>query len=668
MFSKRLFILFLFFLNYNFIQAQSYELKSIEFEGNNDISSSRLKEVILSKESPMWVWKFLNSIWTKLGSEAIMFDSSKIPFDLASLTEFYRSYGFFHSAFNYKYEVDTNNLSVNLIYIVSEGPRSRFSKFDLFGIDGVPEPVYSNIVREFASNVPEWYLQSMIEQDITTSINMLHNSGYMNARFDSTIIFRDTSLNVADVNVYFTTGNQKIIDSIIINKKGEGADLVGEELLRKITGIESGVLYDQDEIKRSQIRLYRTGLFNSVILIPEQVENTKDRISLRLDGNIGYIHELSPEIIVNNQQSAFNIGLGANFIKKNFFGEARKFTISTSFGIQDIFNVDFYNLIKQFSFRDTTLLGYVDARTIIEQPFLFGKPIFGTWENYANIKKQRDVNITAYGSKISFEFELPKFTAINYLTTSYNIEQTNEVYRTNNDSLASQLVSTIGLDFGRSTTDDFLFPTRGINLAFQIDEANGLPYAIAKLFGWDYSGTVFYKILFTGSAYEAVDRKRNNILALKFKTGYLHPYVGDYNGVPLNRTFYAGGSNSVRGWRSNELVPFPNTTLQSANRSLPNVKGGTFLLEGTFEYRYRFYQSAGVVAFFDYGNTWLNPKEFNFYEVALAAGLGLRYYTQVAPFRLDFGFKLYDPSDRAYIFGKKFWDNFEFHFGIGEAF
>jgi outer membrane protein insertion porin family len=325
-------------------------------------------------------------------------------------------------------------------------------------------------------------------------------------------------------------------------------------------------------------------------------------------------------------------------------------------------------LIKQFSFRDTTLLGYVDARTIIEQPFLFGKPIFGTWENYANIKKQRDYNITAYGSKVSFEFELPKFTAINYLTTSYNIEQTNEVYRTNNDSLASQLVSTIGLDFGRSTTDDFLFPTQGINLAFQVDEANGLPYAVAKLFGWDYGGTVFYKILFTGSTYQAVDRKRNNIVALKFKTGYLRPYVGNYNGVPLNRTFYAGGSNSVRGWRSNELVPFPNTTLSSSNSSLPNVKGGTFLLEGTFEYRYRFYQSAGVVAFLDYGNTWLNPKEFNFYEVAIAVGLGLRYYTQVAPFRLDFGFKFYDPYDRTYIFGKKFWDNFEFHFGIGEAF
>ncbi|NWF89459.1 MAG: BamA/TamA family outer membrane protein, partial [Ignavibacteriaceae bacterium] len=213
-----------------------------------------------------------------------------------------------------------------------------------------------------------------------------------------------------------------------------------------------------------------------------------------------------------------------------------------------------------------------------------------------------------------------------------------------------------------------LFPTKGINVSLQFEEANGIPYLISQLFNWNYSGTVFYKLLFTSSTYLVLDLKRNNILALKFKSGYLHPYIGDYASLPLSRTFYAGGSNSVRGWRSNELVPSPNTIYTTLNRSAPNVKGGTFILEGTLEFRYRFLQSFGVVGFFDYGNTWVKPTDFNFNEVALAAGIGFRYYTQVAPFRLDFGFKFYDPSDKDYIFAKNFWDNLEFHFGIGEAF
>jgi outer membrane protein insertion porin family len=662
-------ILFLFFLfsNFNLIWAQKYELKSINFEGNNDISASRLKGIILSKESPMWFWKFLNS-FSGLGAEAIMFDSSKIPFDLASLKEYYRNNGYFETKFSYGYNLDSSGLDADLIYTIDEGERARFRNIFLFGLKEVPPLIYNTILQDYVSASNDWFSQSIIEQNINNTINTLLNSGYMNARFDSTIIFRDTSSNVADLNVYFNTGNHFNIDSILINKKGEGADLVNEELLRKITGIESGTYYNQDEIRRSQIRLFRTGLFNSVLLVAEPNESTQNLVNLRLDGNIGYMHELSPEIIVNNQQSAFNIGLGANFIKKNFYGEARKLTVSTSFGIQDIFNVDFQDLIKQFSFRDTTLLGYVDARLKIEQPFLFGQPIFGTWENYATIKKQKDYNITFYGSRITFEFELPKFTFINYLSTYYNIEQTKEVYRTKNDSLSSKLVSTIGIDLGKSTTDDFLFPTKGTNLSLQIEEANGIPYVVSKIFSLDYSGTVFYKLLFTGSAYQALDPKRNNIIALKFKTGYLHPYVGDYNGLPINRTFYAGGSSSIRGWRSNQLVPENAPQATGPFVQGLNVKGGTFLLEGTLEYRYRFFQSLGVVAFFDYGNTWIDPKDFNFKEVALAAGIGFRYYTQVAPFRLDFGFKLYDPNDKAFIFGKQLWDNFEFHFGIGEAF
>jgi outer membrane protein assembly factor BamA len=664
---NKLILLFLLSLNLTFIWAQKYELKSINFEGNHEISDSQLKDVILSKESPMWFWKFLNS-FTPLGSEAIMFDSSKIPFDLAALEEYYRNYGYFETSFNYRYELDTSSLDAELFYIISEGERSRIRRNFLFGLDRIPELTYGSILQEFNSDLLEWYNQEMVETNIGTSINILLNSGYMNAKFDSTIIFRDTTSNSTDLNVYFTPGERLIIDTIIINKKGEGADLVQEDLLRKITGIEPGVFYNQDEIRRSQIRLYRTGLFNSVILVTNQDTKFKNRANLRLDGNIGYMNELSPEIIVNNQQSAFNIGLGANFIKKNFFGEARKFTISSSFGIQDIFNVDFSNLIKQFSFRDTTLLGYVDSRIIIEQPFLFGKPIFGTWENYASIQKQKDYNITFYGSKISFDFELPKYTFVNYLSTSYNIEQTNEVYRNNNDSLSSKLISTIGIDLGKSTTDDFLFPTKGINLSLQIEEANGIPYLIAQLFKWNYVGTVFYKLLFTGSSYQALDRKRNNIFALKFKTGYIRPYVGDYSGLPIIRTFYAGGSNSVRGWRSNQLFPSKAPIVKESVVTKTNVKGGTFLIEGTFEYRYRILQAIGIAGFFDYGNTWLEPQDFRFDELALAVGLGVRYYTQVAPFRLDFGFKFYDPSDKRFIFHKKLWDNFEFHFGIGEAF
>jgi outer membrane protein insertion porin family len=73
--------------------------------------------------------------------------------------------------------------------------------------------------------------------------------------------------------------------------------------------------------------------------------------------------------------------------------------------------------------------------------------------------------------------------------------------------------------------------------------------------------------------------------------------------------------------------------------------------------------------FLDYGNTWNSSAEFRIAQLAVAAGFGLRYYTDFMPFRIDFGFKIYDPNDRRNIMKKKFWSNvFQFQLGIGEAF
>ena len=108
MISKKVLLVVFIFLNIPIIWAQKYELKSINFEGNNEFSESRLRDIILSKVSPMWFWKFLNS-FSGLGAEAIMFDSSKIPFDLAALKEYYRNNGFFEAYFNFRYELDTSS-------------------------------------------------------------------------------------------------------------------------------------------------------------------------------------------------------------------------------------------------------------------------------------------------------------------------------------------------------------------------------------------------------------------------------------------------------------------------------------------------------------------------------------------------------------------------------
>jgi outer membrane protein insertion porin family len=92
------------------------------------------------------------------------------------------------------------------------------------------------------------------------------------------------------------------------------------------------------------------------------------------------------------------------------------------------------------------------------------------------------------------------------------------------------------------------------------------------------------------------------------------------------------------------------------------------LLEGSFEFRRRFEKDFGFVLFLDYGNTWNGPELFQWNDVAVAIGTGFRYYSPIAPFRIDFGFKLYDPQDLKYIYEVPFLETLVVNFGIGEAF
>lgn len=666
MISKFVFIIILIPAISVFAQETSrYELQEINFEGNNSISSSQLSDIILSKETPWWFWKFLNS-FSSLGREPAYFDSSNIPIDINALKSYYNANGFFETTVKYNYKIDTTDKEVTLNYIIHEGNPADYGKINIEGLQNVPDLTMQKFLNEVNFDSSNRYVQTLVQQKIQSGVSTLLNNGFMTAQFDSTVVITDTIANRANLDIYFTTGKEYHIDTVMVNKSGDGAPYVKENMLRDISDLKKGELYNLDKIRQSQQRLFRTGLFNSIVISGVEKDTTDSKVPIKLEANIGRLNELSPEVIVNNQQSALNAGLGISYIRRNFLGNARKLTVSSSFGVQDIFNVNFGRLFQKFSFRDTTLLGYLDSRITIEQPYLFSRPIFGTWENYATINKQANYNNTVYGSKITFDFELPRFTAINFLSAYYNVEQSNEVYRTNNDSLSKKLLSVIGSEFGRTTTNDILFPTEGYIISILFEEANSLPYIIGKIGKNEFNGSLFYKILLNTSYYLSLNRRNMSIFATKFKVGRIQIYHGDYAGLPLNRTFYAGGSNSVRGWRSNELVPQNATTVYGINGV--NVKGGTFLLEGSFEWRYKFVQSFGTALFIDYGDTWIGYNKFRYDEVALSPGLGFRYYSSFAPFRLDFAFKLYNPDDKIWIFNKNFWDNIVFHFGIGEAF
>ncbi len=681
-------ILFVFFLCVKIIWAQnqnSYELTSIKFEGGNEFSASDLKHVILSKETPFWGWKFLNSIYHKLGSAPEYFDSSNIKSDLFSLKSFYNANGFFEAQFSYHYEADTTNKEVTLNYLIKEGEPFRYGVINFRGLKRVPDLISKQVSGKLEVDTTDRFSQDKIENNVTSILTFFYMNGYMNAAYDSTVIIIDTVKNRTNLDLYFSPGYRFKISGINVVKNGEGKDYVSDTLIKELIAISPEEYYDIDKIKNSQNRLSRTGLFSSLKLQGGKSDSSHVYVPLDFEGTIGTMNELSPEIVMDNEQNSFNLGIGGTYVRKNFLGDARKLTLNTKIGLTDILHLNFANITRAPSNRDSTYQGYYELSTKLEQPYIFNRPINGSLEFYIKTRTQLRTNIIAYGSKVGFDFEMPYHTFVNQLKIYYNIELydllTDKIQNADFNFKFNSVSSIIGTEFGSAKTNNLFFPTKGYNLSFIIE--GGIANSMNNVIGSDSvialyvqipasklntnEVAYFYRLQENFSLFFPITNDNSSVFGTKFKTGYIQALNGNQELIPPNKTFLAGGSNSVRGWRARQLVP--TDTVSYYGIIIPgNVRGGTFLVEGSFEYRKKITETIGYALFSDYGNTWNGLDQFRFNSLAVAIGVGARYYSSIAPFRLDFGFKLYDPASNKWIFKSPPFKTIEISFGIGEAF
>jgi outer membrane protein insertion porin family len=132
------------------------------------------------------------------------------------------------------------------------------------------------------------------------------------------------------------------------------------------------------------------------------------------------------------------------------------------------------------------------------------------------------------------------------------------------------------------------------------------------------------------------------------------PY-GNSRQLPFVKQFFAGGNNSLRGFRSRTVGPGSYRPPNSDNPSalfLPD-QSGDIKLEMNTEYRPKLFSILEGALFIDAGNVWLlndDPlkpgAQFsrNFLkELAVDAGFGLRFDLTILLLRLDFAFPLKVP-------------------------
>lgn len=667
-----------------------YEIQDITVSGNDVLSSNQISNVFMTKETPGFFGKFLyKSISEALGRKDEFFDPVVFADDIGRLERLYQDHGFFEATIDTSFDISEEDNAIRIRVDISEGYRSLIDTLTYRGIEGLPDYVYRDMEsgQKIASGDP--YNQFLLKGQVDLVLSILKNAGFPNARLvsDSSYARRLASSRNFSIRLFFDTGNIYVFGPIAILREGDQQrEDINDEVILKQLDYKPDAVYNQSDVVASERNLNRLGVFDLAriqVSIPAH-EDTSRSIPSRITVRPSDKHELSPELLLSDENGNFNIGTGIGYKNRNFLGGARTFSTRLRFRTQTIgMFPDYFNI-------NTDAVSNIDLTFELLQPYIFSNKIRGSWAFSLILDKQRPYRQFIMRNKFGITDQFAEYT-FGYFdwTLERIVLERNQVFLVNatpeeiRDLTAqeqrAQFNSIFAFTIQRNKSNDLFSPSGGFIHSATIEESGLLPLALKKAQP-DLPFTQFYRFMVLGRWYHDLsNEQRFSVLGMKLKGGFEEKYGESRSdpgrAIPQTHRFYAGGGGSIRGWQSRKLIATGDPNLEL---------GGNLALEGSVELRVNVFQKMRdgfldkiwTVFFFDAGNVWSEVSDLRLRDVAIATGIGFRYDTFFGPFRIDYGFKVYDPipeqGRKKWIVQRKFFgetlSDAVLHFGIGHAF
>jgi outer membrane protein assembly factor BamA len=444
--------------------------------------------------------------------------------------------------------------------------------------------------------------------------------------------------------------------------------------------LRSGEVFRYSDLTESQRNLYESNLFRLAMLtVPPRLDSIKD---VTIDVRETKMREARMAMGFTNVD--FVQG-DARFTHYNMFGGARRLDLSGTLG-----NLGAGALNGRGLFREMPRHPFFGSNREFSQP---------TWSVSADLKQpawlRRPENALSagvfahrraapavyidrgYGSQLSFTRTLaPRASASGTYRFEITRVEASDVYYCANYGVCDGLtvaslrrnrkLSPVLLSASIDRSDRPFSPTKGFIARVDLDHASGITAS-----DYRYNRGFAEASVYTHFRYPSRD-PRSQVLAAHTRLGIVRP-LGTNVLHPRTR-FYAGGSQSVRGYGPNELGPKILTissdtlaktlgaacdTSQAATVRLcsPNHAGlrnrdftvrpvgGTALLEGSVEYRMPVGRKVEYAAFLDgaiVGGSAIGDLSDSLrlprFAAALTPGVGFRYRSPVGPIRVDVGY------------------------------
>lgn len=433
----------------------------------------------------------------------------------------------------------------------------------------------------------------------------------------------------------------------------------------------NGDVYSQRRYQRTVNKFNSVGAWKSVNIEAKTRpgEDTVD-FNIQLTPADKYLFTTNAEVSQNNNVvsgNLFGIGYNLNLQNRNFARGANQTSTNIRYGVE-LGNK--FIQTQQFSISHNIYFPRVVPafKKIVPERWRDNiRTVFSF--NAANTERRELYNLTTFNANWGYEYQraVPGSNKSIFVTFKpINIEYS---YITRRDSLLKLIANNPSLNniFTTGLVSSFITSWTWTNTrpkSQYILALNGeVSGVLSGLIPSRFLDSNLYRFVKVNAEYTRLMKLTKNT-SFAFRAfggiGYEFNSTADpnkRNNLPFFKGYFAGGPNSMRGWRLRRLGP--GSTVQSFGQ-VPD-RYGDVQLEINAEYRFRLFSVGGVkvesALYTDIGNVWFLKKEaapnnpeqvFNpsrlWQDIAVGVGTGLRLDFSFFLVRLDYAFKAKDPS------------------------
>ncbi|WP_417622575.1 autotransporter assembly complex protein TamA [Parasphingorhabdus sp.] len=478
---------------------------------------------------------------------------------------------------------------VEVIINVQAGPQYQLDAIALPGLEAAVAPDPEKFRESFGLKSGDIVNSDRIMDAIGRLDGAMAENGYAFAKTGAPELEIDHAERLGDLEVPVTPGGRYNFGSIVMGETG----LFDADHVQMIARFDPGDIYQASELEDLRRALIATGLVSTLSIDPV-VGQDPAAVDIAVNVTPAPLRTIAGEL-------GYGTGEGAraevSWEHRNFFPPEGLIRLTGVLATQEQSGSIAYRR-NNYRRRDNVLNGRT-ALSVVDQPAYKAQ----TFSVAANIERLSNL---IYQKRWSWSAGVE-------LIASREEDVTGTVDATGRETyFIGSLPGLVTYD----ASDDLLDPTGGFRLSARVAPEVSFQ-----------GGSFFYvRSQVDGSAYFPVSDK----IVLAGRTRLASIIGAGNNSIAPSRRLYSGGGGSVRGYGYQSIGP------RDANN---DPVGGRSMVEFSLEARIRtgiFGGNFGVVPFVDAGNVYTSSTP-DISNLRYGAGVGLRYYSDFGPIRIDVG-------------------------------